>query len=145
MLYGNFLPGETIVSEEGGVLRIPNENTISHFVVTRQGTGYTEGSRISVNGIQFEKKDVEVGINGGTVYKVEINNRNVLQTDYGKPPQIEIEGSSTIGAVVTPVLYRNTVLTFTAQNVKSLFSEFGSSSKFTADIETGEAFIKQNR
>ena len=145
MLYGNFLPGETIVSEEGGVLRIPSENTISHFVVTKQGTGYTEGSRISVNGIQFEKKDVEVGINGGTVYKVTINNRDVLQTDYGKPPQIEIEGSNTIPVVVTPVLFKNTVLTFTAQNVKSLFSEFGTSSKFTADIETGEASLSETK
>ena len=59
--------------------------------------------------------------------------------------QIEIEGSNTIPVVVTPVLFKNTVLTFTAQNVKSLFSEFGTSSKFTADIETGEASLSETK
>ena len=40
-------------------------------------------------------------------------------------------------ARVTPVLVRNAVTTYTPQNVKSFYSEFGSgtSSVFTSDIE----------
>ena len=144
-LYGTFLPGETITSEEGDLLRIAQENTISHFVVAKQGTGYTSGSRISINGTRFELKDINVGINGGTLYKVEILNRDVTQTEYAAPPTIDIEGTSTIVANVVPVLFKNTVLTYTAQNVKSLYSEFGSSSKFSADVETQDTAFSETK
>ena len=41
------------------------------------------------------------------------------------------------GAVVIPVLARDSVVTYTPQNVKSFFCEFGSgnANKYTADIE----------
>ena len=120
-LYGTFLPGETITSEEGDLLRIAQENTISHFVVAKQGTGYTSGSRISINGTRFELKDINVGINGGTLYKVEILNRDVTQTEYAAPPTIDIEGTSTIVANVVPVLFKNTVLTI-QHRTSSLYS-----------------------
>jgi hypothetical protein len=140
-LYGNFIPGETITSEEGSTLRIPKNNTVSHFVVKRQGTGYVAGSKININGTLFESADVEVGIDGGTVYKVTITNRNSLQTIFAKPPICEVTGSSTIAAGVYPVLFRDTVLTYNAQNVKSLYSVFGSNNKFSADVDTGSDIL----
>lgn len=144
-LYGNFIPGETITSEEGSTLRIPKNDTVSHFVVKRQGTGYVAGSKININGTLFESADVEVGIDGGTVYKVTINNRNSLQTVFAKPPICEVTGSSTIAAGIYPVLFRDTVLTYNAQNVKSLYSVFGSNNKFSADIETGSDALGDTR
>jgi len=135
-LYGNFLPGETITSEEGGILRIARENTISHFVVSRQGTGYQTTSKISLNGVQFEPTDIAVGVNGGTLYKVEIQNRDAISTEYTTPPSVTFSGTSTINATVLPVLFKNTVLTFSAQNVKSLHSTYGNGNIFTSDVET---------
>ncbi len=134
-LYGNFLPGETIYSEEGGILRIAQENTLSHFVVAKQGIGYTAADKISINGISFEATDIEIGLNGSTLYKIDIKNRNAVSVEYSLPPTVHISGSPSTAATVIPVLYKNTVVTYTAQNVKSLHSTFGSSSIFTADVE----------
>ena len=134
-LYGNFVPGETIVSEEGDILRIAKENTISHFVVARQGTGYSQNAKISINGVQYESNDILVGVNGGTLYKVQILNRDSVATEYAGPPTISISGPSTISTNIIPVLFRNTVITYSAQNVKSLYSVFGGSNIFTADLE----------
>ena len=144
-LYGNFIPGETITSEEGATLRIPKNNTISHFVVQRQGTGYTAGSKININGTIFESADVEVGIDGGTVYKITIKNRDALQTEFAAPPICEVLGSNTIAVNIAPVLFRDSVLTYNSQNVKSLYSTFGSNNKFSADIETGDDSLADTR
>jgi hypothetical protein len=145
-LYGNFKSGETITNEEGGILRIAKENTISHFVVSRQGTGYSNTAKISIDGVQYEpsevfvgsyqSSDISVGVSGGTLYKVEIVNRDAVSLDYVSPPVIEFTGSYTIEAQVLPVLFKNTVLNFSANNVKSLYSVYGSGNVFTADIET---------
>ena len=145
ILYGNFLPGETITSEEGGILRIARENTISHFVVARQGTGYLDTSKISINGVQYEPTDIKVGVNGGTLYKVEIANRDAISTEYSAPPVIEFSGPSVIGARVLPVLFKNTVLTYSAQNVKSLYSTYGSGYNFTADLETVDSTYAETK
>jgi hypothetical protein len=135
-LSGNFLPGESIISEEGGILRIARENTISHFVVSRQGTGYLTTTKISLNGVQFEPTDIAVGINGGALYKVNVLNRDSVSTDYTTPPTVSFTGPSNIVATVLPVLFKNTVLTFSAQNVKSLHSSYGNGNIFTSDVET---------
>jgi len=148
-LAGNFVSGETITSEEGGVLRIARENTISHFVVARQGTGYDTTAKISIDGIQYEPSDIfvssyqstdiDVGVTGGTLYKVEIVNRDVVSLEYVAPPVIEFSGNYTIKANVIPVLFKNTVLNYSAQNVKSVYSVYGSGNTFTADVETVDA------
>ena len=148
-LAGNFVSGETITSEEGGILRIARENTISHFVVSRQGTGYDTTAKISIDGVQYEPSDIfvgsyqstdiNVGVSGGTLYKVEILNRDAVSLEYVAPPEIEFTGSYTIKATVLPILFKNTVLNYSAQNVKSLHSVYGSGNVFTADIETVDA------
>ncbi|AOV58592.1 virulence-associated structural protein [Synechococcus phage S-CAM3] len=135
-LSGNFVPGETIISEEGGILRIAKENTISHFVVSTPGTGYLSATKISLNGVQFEPTDVEVGVNGGILYKVNVLNRDAVSTEYTTPPEVAFDGTFNIKAKVLPVLFKNTVLTFSAQNVKSVHSSYGNGNVFTADLET---------
>jgi len=145
-LSGNFKSGETITNEEGGILRIAKENTISHFIVTRQGTGYDSTAKISIDGVQYEPSDVfvgsfqssdiSVGVSGGTLYKVQILNRDAVSLDYVAPPVVDFTGAFTIQAKVLPVLFKNTVLNYSANNVKSLYSVYGSGNVFTADIET---------
>ena len=134
-LSGTFESGETIYSEDGGILRIAQENTISHFVVSKQGTGYTLDAKMSINGISFEPTDILVGINGGTIYKAEIKNRDAVKVVYSNPPTIDVSGTNTIPVNIIPVLFKNTVTTYSAQNVKSMYSTFGSSNIFTADVE----------
>ena len=137
-LYGNFLPGETIASEEGGLLRIARENTISHFVITAGGAGYTATGKVILNGIAYEPTDIETGVYSTGLYKIDIKNRDAVSTEYSVPPAVIIgdhDPSSTVATIV-PVLFRDTVKTFSSQNVKSLYSSFGSGSKFSADIET---------
>lgn len=144
-LYGNFVSGETIISEEGGILRIAKENTISHFVVARQGTGYSQTAKISINGVEYESNDILVGVNGGTLYKVEITNRDAVSTEYAGPPTISISGPSTISTNIIPVLFRNTVTTYSPQNVKSLYSVFGSSNIFSADVELNDGNYSETK
>ena len=47
-------------------------------------------------------------------------------------------GTPPTSAVVKAVLFKNTVMTYTNESVKSLFSEFGDGeiNKFTADVES---------
>jgi hypothetical protein len=137
-LSGTFLPGETISDESGNTLRIANENTISHFIVTKRGTGYTN-PRISIDGLEYDNSVVDVSVLAGAVYKVAIRDRNAFQTQYSQPPVINLTSTTTPGvlAQVTPVLFRNPVYTYTPQNVKSLHSVYGSGNAytFTSDIE----------
>ncbi len=138
-LYGQFVSGETIVNEEGGLLRIAKENTISHFIVTSPGVGYSsDGSaKVNVNGVIYESTDIECGNLGGLLFKLEIKNRDAVSIEYSAPPTVTvIANTSSSEAVVTPVLYRDTVKTYSAENVKSLYATFGDSKKFSADIET---------
>ena len=139
-LSGKFSPGETITDELGNSLRIALNNTISHFVVSRRGTGYTTGTSVlSINGIEYDTRVVNLGINSGAIYNAVIENRDALLTEYAQPPSVIATKSTQTGenAIITAVLFRNTVLTYTPQNVKSLWSKYGSSNSnvFTADVE----------
>ncbi len=133
-LSGRFVPGETLVSEEGGLLRIARENTLSHLIVNAVGSGYASTDKVSINGITYESVDVSIGVTGSTLYKIEINNRDAVAVEYSTPPTVSVSGGT--GAKITPVLFRDTVVTYGSQSVKSLYSTFGTGSKFSADVET---------
>jgi len=137
-LSGTFVPGETIVDERGNSLRIANENTISHFVVTKRGSGYTSPT-LRIDGVEFDNSNIQVTAVGGGIYKVIINNRDAVQTVYSQPPVCTASSTTTPGvlAEITPVMFRNVVSTYTPQNVKSFFSQYGSGNayKFSADSE----------
>ena len=141
-LSGTFLPGESIVDEKGNILRIANENTISHFIVTLRGTGYTS-PKINIDGVEYDESKVTVFTEGSSIYKINVIDRDSLLTQYAQPPIVTITSASQISAAcsVTPVLFRNTVLTYSQENVKSFYSSYGSanSNKFTADIEANES------
>ena len=143
-LSGEFKPGETIVDEEGNSRRIARENTISHFVVYNKGTGYTTTStgddsvvsKILVNGVGYESAAIEINLLGSSIYRVNVKDRDLVSETYNSVPSVTATVGT--GAFIFPVLYKNTVVTYGPQNVKSMFSQFGANSKyiFTADVES---------
>ena len=147
MVSGTFISGETIIDESGNVLRIAKENTVSHFVVTKRGSQYTQSTAaastkpLSIDGKLFDVSVVKPIIEGGKVIRIEINDRKALNDEYVSAPSALVSfdaGTPPTSAVVKTVLFKNTVYTYTNESVKSLFSEFGDGevNKFTADVET---------
>lgn len=152
-LSGEFKSGETIVDEDGNSRRIARENTISHFVVYRRGTGYTTTassgsstiSKILINGVGYESAAISINLLGSSIYKVNVADRDLVSQTYNSIPSV----TSTVGngAFIFPVLYKNTVVTYGPQNVKSLFSQFGANDKynFTADVESFNGSYYSNK
>ena len=143
-LYGNFVPGETISDEDDNVRRIAIENTISHFIVTRRASGYNASTtNISVDGIRYDSSVLSIGLDGiGNLYKVSVKNRNAFLQTYSSPPSVKaaVSGGATEPnppANISAVLFKDTVLNFSSDNVKSFYSVFGSGGEntFTADTE----------
>ena len=135
-LSGQFIPGETIIDEENNAIKIAKENTISHFIVTKRGSNYNDSSSVIINGTIFDQSKVGVTLYGGAVVQVLVENRSALQQSYATPPTITFTGddANTDQAVVVPVLFKDTVLTFNPQNVKSVSSVFNNYT-FTADVD----------
>ena len=135
-LSGQFIPGETIIDEENNAVKIAKENTISHFVVNKRGSNYTAASSLIINGTIFDQSKIGVTLYGGAVVKVDVENRSALQQTYATPPEILFTGDEANAdkSVVTPILFKDTVLTFTPQNVKSVSSTFNNYT-FTADVD----------
>jgi hypothetical protein len=141
-LFGRFKSGETVRDEASNTNRIAKDNTISHFIVVNRGLGYADDLKLLVNGVEYDSSVVEVSRrNNGEIYRVAINNRLALYSEYTQPPAISIvqpDGATepTSGAAIIPVLTRNAVTTYTTQNVKSVASEYGSGNAniFTADV-----------
>ena len=138
-LFGVFKSGEVIADESGNTLRIAKDNTISHFVVNSRGANHSLDATIRVDGVEYDNSKIKVDVSGDQlVWRVSIVNRDAALVEYSQPPLVEIvDTGSTSQAVVTPVLVRNAVTTYTPQNVKSFYSQFGSgnANTFTADIE----------
>jgi len=150
-LSGRFLSGETIRDESGATVKIAKENTISHFVVQNRGLGYSPGSTIIVNGLEFDPSKIQLFLSGdGRVYKALINNRAAVQTEYSQPPAVSVKiptGASnpSAAAAVVPVLFRDTVITYTPQNVKSVGCKYGSgnANTFSADVLVDEKSLSE--
>jgi hypothetical protein len=140
-LSGNFLPGESISDESGNILRIAKDNTISHFIVSKRGSGFINPS-VSVDGVTYDNSKIRVFTDGGSVYRIDILDRDAITTEYSNPPIVTVNSAVTTvsNCVVEPILFRNSVYTYTPQNVKSFFAEYGSAknNKFTADVEVNK-------
>ena len=137
-LFGEFIPGETIIDEDGNAVKIAEENTISHFVVIKRGSTYgnTENLKLIVNGEEYDYNKIEVSSFGGQIYKVSIKDRNYVKQKYSAPPSVQVSpipSGASNECIVVPILHKNTVLNYNLQNVKSLHSQFNSY-KFTSDI-----------
>lgn len=141
MVSGEFSSGETIIGEDGGTLKIATENTVSHFICTNRGDSYNTGNPvISLDGVEYPRSAIEMVIQGsGAVARVYVKDRNVVNQLYSQPPEVEITGVDTPinQANIVPILFKNTVYTYSPKNVKSVYSSFGSGNKnaFSADIE----------
>ena len=141
-LSGKFLSGETIRDEDGNTVKIAKDNTISHFVVQNRGLGYADGCTLLVNGLEFDASKISIGKTvAGNIYNATIINRKAVNIEYAQPPAITVknpDGASapSSAAAVVPVLFRNSVTTYTPQNVKSIGCEYGSgnSNTFSADV-----------
>lgn len=135
-LSGQFIPGETIIDEENNAIKIAKENTISHFIVNKRGSNYTDASSVIINGTIFDQSKIDVVLFGGAVVQVLVENRSSLGQTYATPPEITFTGddSNSDKAVITPVLFKDTVLTYNPQNVKSVSSTFNNYT-FTADVD----------
>jgi len=141
VLSGEFISGETISDEDGNSLKIARDNTISHFIVTNRGNGYTTDSELIIDGDAINSSKVTPELIGGSIYKINIKDRNALKKEYAAPPVVTASpqpDSSSNYAVIVPVLFKNSVLTYTPQNVKSLHSNYNNY-KFTADIDFNKA------
>ena len=141
-LSGRFLPGETIRDEDGNTVRIARENTISHFVVQNRGLGYADGVTLLINGLEYDSSKIELlKSTDGKIYKASVANRNAVNIVYAQPPAVtaknpDAAGTPNSAAAIVPVLYRDTVTTYTPQNVKSLGGSYGSgnANSFSADV-----------
>lgn len=141
-LSGRFLPGETIRDEDGNTVRIARENTISHFIVQNRGLGYADGVTLLINGLEYDNSKVELLKSiDGKIYKAAITNRSAVNVEYAQPPAVTAKNPDSAGApnsaaAIVPVLYRDTVTTYTPQNVKSLGCSYGSgnANSFSADV-----------
>ena len=133
-LSGQFISGETIIDEENNAIKIAKENTISHFIVNKRGSNYDNSSSIVINGTIFDQSKVGITLYGGAVAQVLVANRSALQSTYATPPTITFTTEVNDAAVVTPVLFKDTVVTFGPSNVKSVSSTFNNYT-FTADVD----------
>jgi hypothetical protein len=137
-LSGSFSPGESIIDETGNILRIARDNTISHFIVKKRGTGYINPS-ISIDGVVFDNSKVAVYTEASSVYRVNVIDRDAVSTTYSSTPLVTVNSEETpvSNCIVEPILFRNSVYTYNPENVKSFFAEYGSgnNNQFTADVE----------
>ena len=136
-LSGTFLPGETIFDEDGNSVKIATENTISHFIVNYGGNAYPDNSKLIINGTTIDSANIRVDQYGGKIYRCSILNRNVLTETYSSPPVVTVFPTpSNVAniATVTPVLFKNTVLTYNPQNIKSFASDYNGYN-YTADVD----------
>jgi len=141
-LFGTFKTGEAIRDEKNNSLRIAKDNTVSHFIINNRGGNYVNGTLLRIDGVEFDASKIDLDLNGsGAIVKATIINRELVSTEYSRPPIVNVVqgtgGGTPTAAVITPVLVRNAVTTFTPQNVKSFFCEYGSGGEntFTSDIE----------
>jgi len=138
-LSGKFLSGETIRDEAGNLVKIAKENTISHFIVQERGLGYPSTSTIQIDGVDYDQSQVEPKFSGQGIYRVDIVDRISVSNEYTKPPVVTVNSGETVpttGVVIIPVLNKNTVITYTPQNVKAFGASYGSggANNFTADV-----------
>jgi len=139
-LFGTFQSGEPIRDEKNNTIRIRKDNTISHFIVANRGSNYNPGTKLRIDGVDYDISKIELTLSGKEVISAIIKNRDLVNVEYSRPPVVNVvnpSGGAGTGAVVTPVLVRDSVVTYTPQNVKSFFCEFGSgnANTYTSDIE----------
>lgn len=144
---GEFKPGETIVDENANSRRIAREGTISHFKVLNRGQNYTELSKVLVNGVEYSGAAIEIRRPTGTssIYNVVVKDRDLVSEVFATDPSVTASIGS--GATIIPVLFRNTVTTYTPKNVKSIHSKFGANNRyiFTADVESFNSGYFENK
>jgi len=147
---GIFLEGETVIDEDGNLIQIAKNNTISHFIVHNQGDQYDQLSKVIINGITYDRSKIAVNLSqdGVQIESLTIQDPSVRDVLYVNPPSVSVTNG--LSSVITAVLYQETVKTYTPVDVKSFYSKYGLGSQgeniFTADVVSDVAeysnFIK---
>jgi hypothetical protein len=144
---GEFKPGETILDEDANSRKIAVDGTISHFKVLNRGVDYSSSSKISINGVEYNSAAIEIKrpLGLSTIYSVAVKNRELVSEIFATEPSVTADIGT--GAVIIPVLFRDTVTTYTPKNVKSVHSKFGANNKyiFTADVESFNNSYYENK
>ena len=95
-----------------------------------------------INGTDFDASKIELKkTTDGKIYAASVVNRRAVDIKYAQPPAITVkqpDGAATPSAAsaVVPVLFSNSVTTYTPQNVKSIGCAYGSgnANNFSADV-----------
>jgi hypothetical protein len=153
-LSGKFISGEVIRDEDENSAKIATDNTISRFVVKYRGsggynvtTGGTKGTAgITINGVPYDTSKVNVfGDIDGFVHGIDILSKGSFTQTYSQPPVVTVDlptsGSITTSVKIDAILVRNSVQTYTPNDVKSFGCSYGSGGNnvFTADLETSKS------
>ena len=88
-LFGNFKSGETIRDEDNFSVRAAKDNTISHFIVNNRGSNYVDGSKLRIDGVEFDSSKVELNIQSGAIVAASVANRELFNEEYSRPPIID--------------------------------------------------------
>ena len=108
-LFGTFQSGEPIRDEKNNTIRIRKDNTISHFIVANRGSNYNPGTKLRIDGVDYDISKIELTLSGKEVISAVIKNRDLVNVEYSRPPVVNVvnpSGGTGTGAVVTPVLVR---------------------------------------
>ena len=135
-LFGQFISGETIIDEANNTIKIAKDNTLSHFIVTNRGEAYTMTEKILINGVEYDDSKVDLSWYAGKLISATVADQKVRNISYTTPPAVSLTPDATITnkCVIVPILFRDSVQTYTPQNVKSFGSVY-SNYKFTADVD----------
>jgi hypothetical protein len=139
---GKFISGETLRDEDRNSVKIAKDNTISHFIVRNRGIGYSQSSKLLINGVEYDGSKINLEFTAiGNVLRAGINDRSAVSIEYSQPPAVSViqpagSGSPSEIANVVPILFKNSVTTYTPQNIKSVGCRYGSgnANTFSADI-----------
>ena len=81
-LFGNFKSGETIRDEDNFSIRVAKDNTISHFIVNNRGSNYVDGSKLRIDGVEFDSSKVTLNIGSGSIISATVSNRELFKEEY---------------------------------------------------------------
>ena len=97
---------------------------------------------VSINGRSIDVSAVKPKIVAGNVITLEIKDRRNISDEYTSPPDVVVNFDAATpvsnSAVVKAVLFKDVIVNYSNENVKSIYCEFGegNSNSFSCDVDT---------
>ena len=145
---GEFIPGETLLSEQDGTTTPYNfaekEGTISELKIVSFGQAYVDVADITAININGVNKLTEIGTSNITVAGNEV--RSIVISDSAReslgtfttPPVVEITATTGYGCSVVAMLNLNNVVSYNSSFAKSFFNSTTGNS-FAGDIASTDS------